>query len=445
MHKKLLLTSLLATSVLLAGCSDDDDDSPATEYSYVRVLHAVSGAPNVDVVVDGRTVAENVAYQQGSDYLRVTPGSREIELIPTGSDSVALSEVLTLTANSYYSVLVQSGEGLELNVLDDTARVNNGTTDVTVVHAAGGVGNVDIYVTAPDVDLPEEAVLGPVPFGADGTLANVATGSYQVRVTGADSRDVVYDSGALAISRDLYAVAVDSVAGASPASLLIWTNSVTPVLDNSAEVRIVHAVDAVDVDVFAGGEELLSDFAFKDTTVGVEGATKGYLKVPAGDLPVAIAPAGAGIGAALDTLSDTLTLERGESYTVIAAGDANDLLATQLIILNDERSGEAGAQVRLVHAAAAPEADPVDIYVTTAGGDISGSAPNFNDVVIGQNTEYVSLDAGTYDVIIAADGTQTAAVPNTSGIELAAGSVTTAIAVGNSVGTLDRVILDDAR
>lgn len=444
MHKKLLLTSILATSVLLAGCSDDDDN-PATEYSYVRVLHAVPSAPNVDVVVDGSTVAENVAYQQGSDYLRVTPGTREIELIPTGSDSVALSEELTLAANSYYSVLVQNGEGLALNVLDDTSRVKNGTTDVTVVHAAGGVGNVDIYVTAPDVDLPEEAALGAVPFGDDDTLPNVATGNYQVRVTGADSRDVVYDSGALAISRDLYAVAVDSVAGASPATLLIWTNTVTPVLDNSAEVRIVHAVDAVDVDVFAGGAELLSDFGFKDTTVGVPATVKGYLKVPAGNLAVAIAPANAGIESALDTLSSTLTLARGESYTVIAAGDVNNLAETQLIVLNDVRTGNDSAQVRLVHAASAPEADPVDIYVTTEGGDISGTEPNFNDVVIGQNTEYVSLDAGTYDVIIAAGGTQTAAVPNTSGLELAAGSVTTAIAVGNSVGTLDRVILDDAR
>jgi hypothetical protein len=160
---------------------------------------------------------------------------------------------------------------------------------------------------------------------------------------------------------------------------------------------------------------------------------------------VAIAPAGAGIGSALDSLSGTLTLQRGESYTVIAAGDVNDLPATQLIVLTDERTADAAAQVRLVHAAAAPEADPVDIYVTAAGGDISGSEPNFADVSVGQDTGYVSLGAGTYDVIIAADGTQTAAIPNTDGLVLGAGSVTTAIAVGNSVANLDRLLLDDAR
>ena len=37
----------------------------------------------------------------------------------------------------------------------------------------------------------------------------------------------------------------------------------------------------------------------------------------------------------------------------------------------------------LVHASAASAADPVDIYVAAAGGDISAVEPNFSDVVIG--------------------------------------------------------------
>ena len=48
----------------------------------------------------------------------------------------------------------------------------------------------------------------------------------------------------------------------------------TPVLDNNAEVRIVHAVDSVVVDVFANGAELLGDFDYTDTT-------NGYVKVEA--------------------------------------------------------------------------------------------------------------------------------------------------------------------
>ena len=162
----------------------------------------------------------------------------------------------------------------------------------------------DIYVTADGADLPASATLSDVPFDANATLEEIASADYQVRATAAGDTTVVYDSGTLSISSDVMTVAVNSAKGASPVTLLAWASSVTPVLDNTAEVRIVHAVDAVTVDVFAGGAELLGDFAYKDTT-------DGYVKVAAGDLPVAIAAANAGIDSALSNLSGTLTLARG--------------------------------------------------------------------------------------------------------------------------------------
>ena len=48
-------------------------------------------------------------------------------------------------------------------------------------------------------------------------------------------------------------------------------------------------------------------------------------------------------------------------------------------------------------------------------------------------------------MIIAADGTKTAAVPNTSNLAFNAGDVVTALAIGNSVGNLEPVILVDKR
>src|SRR5690606_19348181 len=107
----------------------------------------------------------------------------------------------------------------------------------------------------------------------------------------------------------------------------------------------------------------------------------------AGDLDVAIAPAGQGIGNALSNLSGTLELERGESYTVIAAGDLDNVTEAQLIILTDKRASSLtdNGEVRLVHASSASAADPVDIYVYAQGGT-QPAEPNFNNVVLGQDT-----------------------------------------------------------
>ncbi|ASP39282.1 hypothetical protein CHH28_11605 [Bacterioplanes sanyensis] len=435
MMKVSQLIAVSAVSLGLVACGSDDDDK---DYSYVRVLHASADAPAVDVLIDGKAVLENVSFQQGSDYLRVNAGPRDVALRVAGTDTIALQASLTLAENGRYSVIAQNQvASLELEVLDDTSRFNNGTTDVTVVHAAPAAGAVDVYVTAAGADLGQ-ATLSAVPFDANASLAEIASGDYQVRLTGAGASDVVYDSGSLAISTDVTAVAVASMKGASPVTLLAWSSSVTPVLDNSAEVRIVHAVDAADVDIYAGGNKLLDDFSFTNTT-------DGYVKVAAGNLDVAITGADSTLQDAFSNLSGTLMLERGESYTVIAAGDTGALAQARLITLMDKRmnASSTDGDIRLVHASSAAAADPVDIYVY-GQGMAQPAEPTFADVTLGQDTGYTALPAGTYTVDIAADGTTAPAIPGTDAIAISAGSISTAIAVGNGSG-LSAILLNDKR
>src|SRR5690606_32242744 len=137
---------------------------------------------------------------------------------------------------------------LEFKVINDTEFRNNNVADVTVVHGATVVNGVDINVTAPDGELPQVPTLADVPFGADATLEAVAAGDYRVRIAPAGTGTIAYDSGTLPIGADVTVVAVNSTKGASPVSLLAWADAATPVatvLDNSAEVRIVHAVESV--------------------------------------------------------------------------------------------------------------------------------------------------------------------------------------------------------
>lgn len=446
------LVLIPALALTLIGCGSDDNDNDNNNKtqasSYVRVLHASPDAPAVDILVNGNAALTGVTFQQGSGYLKLNEGKNTVALRVNGTSTIALEQTLTLDANGYYSVIAQNNvASLELEVLNDTARRANNSNDVTVVHASPAAGSVDLYVTASGAALPNSPTLDNVAFDVNATLPNIAASDYQVRATAADNTTVVYDSGALAIASDVTAVAVNSTQGASPVSLLVWADSATPVtkvLDNTAEVRIVHAVDSVSVDVFAGGNELLGDFNFKDTTVSQSNAS-GYVKVAAGSLPVAIAAANQGINNALSNLSATLMLERGMSYTVIAAGDTGNLNAARLITLTDTRknSSTTNGSVRLVHASSASAADPVDIFVYAQNGT-QPATPNFADVELGQNTDYTSLPAGTYTVDIAADGTTAAAVPGTDAVTVAAGSLSTAIAVGNGSG-LSAILLNDKR
>ena len=434
--KPLALTTIAAA---LAACGGDDSND---DQAYLRVLHASADAPNVDVALNGDVVLRDVSFQQGTGYLEINDGLTTVEIRVAGTETVAFSTEVDLMDDGYYSVIaINDVAELDLKVIDDTSTYTDGDADVTVVHAATVADDVDIFVTAPGDDPDASAdtpTLDGVPFEANATLEAVAAGDYEVFIGGDESEELVYASGELSVSADIALVAVNSTKGRSPVSLIAWSDSgATTVLDNSAELRVVHAVDDIDVDVFANGELFIDGFTYR--------SVNGYTVLEPGTVSVAIAADDQGLGNALANLSGDLTLERGESYTVIASGDSGAVTEAELIVLTDTRAAEdtASGYVRLVHASSATAADPVDIFVYE-NGTTQPQAPTFADVEQGQDTGYVALASATYTVDIAADGTTTPAISDLDSLPFAAGDVKTAIAIGDSSG-LDALLLNDKR
>jgi hypothetical protein len=437
--KPLALTTIAAA---LAACGGDDSND---DQAYLRVLHASADAPNVDVALNGDVVLRDVSFQQGTGYLEINDGLTTVEIRVAGTETVAFSTEVDLMDDGYYSVIaINDVAELDLKVIDDTSTYTDGDADVTVVHAATVADDVDIFVTAPGDDPDASAdtpTLDGVPFEANATLEAVAAGDYEVFIGGDESEELVYASGELSVSADIALVAVNSTKGRSPVSLIAWSDSgATTVLDNSAELRVVHAVDDIDVDVFANGELFIDGFVYK--------TVNGYTVLEPGTVSVAIsadAEGTQGLGATLANLSGDLTLERGESYIVIASGDSNAVTEAELIVLTDVREATDMTQgyVRLVHGSSSTAADPVDIFVYE-NGTTQPASPTFPDVEQGQDTGYVALAPATYTVDIAADGTTSPAISGTDALGFAAGDVKTAIAIGDSSG-LEALLLDDMR
>ena len=138
-------------------------------------------------------------------------------------------------------------------------------------------------------------------------------------------------------------------------------------------------------------------------------------------------------------IDEDLTLAASTTYTVVALDNLATISA--LVAADDPRRVATEAKVRLIHAS--PTAANVDIWVTAPGADITMTDPTFTDVPLGTNTEFVSLDAGDYDVNIAPTGTTTAAISVT--ITVDAGGVYTAIARDETGGglPLGLILLDD--
>lgn len=217
-HFLLSLAALVA--MFATGCGDDKAQA------RLRIVHDSPDAPNVDVLVNGKTVATNVPYKADSGYLKVTAAATEIKVRPTGTTTDVIDAKVTLAKKTDYTVLatnlVASIEPLVLT--DDNTAPASGKVKVRLVHGAPSAPPVDIYVTAPGADITAATpTLSNVPFKAASAYLAVDAGSYEIRVVPTGTKTVVIDSGtvALAAGQIRTVIAVDNVGGGAPFGAIV--------------------------------------------------------------------------------------------------------------------------------------------------------------------------------------------------------------------------------
>jgi hypothetical protein len=218
----LAMTMMVAGSTIFtAGCGDNGQ-------AQLRVVHASPDAPNVDVLVDGKTVLTNVAYQTASKYLTVSAGSRKIEVRATGTSQNVINATVSLTRNKFYTVLAvdKVANITPLVLTDDNTPPASGQIKLRLVHASPTAGPVDIYVEAPGAGVTGTPTLTNVPFKAASNYLAVPAGSYEVYVTQTGKTDVAIDSGSLAISAGQIrtAIALDPAPGSTALKAIVLSD-----------------------------------------------------------------------------------------------------------------------------------------------------------------------------------------------------------------------------
>lgn len=462
MNIKFSIPLVVAGSLVLTGCFDDDDDK---RNSSVRVIHASSDAPTVNVRVNSNTVVSGADFKQAAVLTpRAGNASLAIDGVLPGGDTTTVIEADTsFRFDTSYDVIALGKVGdstIEPLILsDDGSRDSASSVRLRVAHLspdaqAAAAGPVDVYVTAAGDALPAEATFTFAFKESVGPL-EVPAGDYQIRVTPAGSDTVVYDSGsvALAAGADLLIGAVDNtVFGDSPVSLLVLDGADTAELldvNTGVGIRAAHNSSAPtpDVDIYVNedpdGSPAAGAVAFGET-VPASATTGAYVELAIGANRVAITAAGDTSTAVID---ETLELANGDLRTLVAAGvlaDGLDLFA----FTDDNRRVATEAKLRVLHGAV--EAQSVDVFLvpTAAGGAgatlIGNSAPALDDFQYGQSSGYVSVAADDYVIFITTDDGATELYKSPS-LSLAAGGVYTALARLNedvaSVATV--TLLDD--
>jgi len=198
---------------------------------------------------------------------------------------------------------------------------------------------------------------------------------------------------------------------------------------HNAKVRFLHNVQgAPNVNVYLNGIAVVLNLKYQDFTA--------YLNVSNGKSNVKVTTTDG-----TELLRTSANLRESETYTVVVAGDVNDLTTLQPLVFEDDnacpRPGH--SHIRFIHGVfGAPN---VDVYI--------GEQKIFNDVAFGQTgtPEYIALKLGTmkngkYSVSVKVAGTNNTVVGPLQ-ISFNSGAVYTIVASGTVSKGLSAVLSND--
>jgi Domain of unknown function (DUF4397) len=383
----IMLGALTPSFGAVPAAAQEDLPEPSTT---IRLFHAVPGAPDFDLFVDGQLLFSRLSYGSATSYSSVTPGDHEFRLAPTGAGPEAAAVTMNQT--------VEDGRAHTVVVLGTADKVEVKVYRVNLDRTPAGKGRVRVIHASPDagklkVKAGEDDWFDDLEYGDASDYKEVDAGSYDLSAIQqeGEQKTLFTAPGAVVNWGVVYDVILyGSVADGSFRPLTLVT-SVSPRcslllgvgLPNDACLRIANLVPTglPIVDIYYNGVRILEN-------VGAGNRIE-YVGVPAGygyEVPIHIVPHGMSTDYALTYRY--IELKPGEAYELFLIGTPNSpWIVAGRVNLTPPPTGQ--ARVRLIHAV--PDAPAIDVGIK--------NGPNlFKDVEYEDVTDYVVLDAGEYPI-----------------------------------------------
>lgn len=182
LHRSIVLTTLAAIfSSQLASA-----DARVTVAHFAPFAEDIADT-SVSVLVDGQVTLENVTFKMFTDYIPLPAGLHTLDIVPTGTDTVAITATVDLEDNVDYTVYA-SGNGtlqpLGLFVLaDNNTAPSAGNIKVRIVHAAPfgpTPESTEVSIRTAGGDLV--AGLQGVPYGVSSGYLELPADTYDLKV-----------------------------------------------------------------------------------------------------------------------------------------------------------------------------------------------------------------------------------------------------------------------
>ena len=193
--KRLFLAATLAALSCVAALAQIPSNT-----AWVRVVHAASDAPAVDILANGSLVFQGIKFKGFTEYTPVPAASYTLSVNVSGTSTTVMSigptQLMGGHAYTFYAFGTLANGTLQLmGTGDEVDAPGMGMSKIRVVHGASTAPRVDVYATTPYAPLTGAPALSGVPFPLASGYLTIPAGVYQARVAVAGTKTVAIDSG----------------------------------------------------------------------------------------------------------------------------------------------------------------------------------------------------------------------------------------------------------
>lgn len=229
------------------------------------VIHAVNGAPNVDVIAEGQTIATGLPYRGFLNTIDVPVNTYTFTVVPEGGSSDAPFIPPTSAAlagrTSHMLVLYGPATAPSTLLLKAPVEVAGDVGFVRVSHGADGAPNVDVLFNG-------DLVVPGLAFGESSVHVPVEAGSYTatLRVAGGGSEITTADVEVVAGG----AQTVAAVGSLDDLRVAAFTDTIDAVAPRSTVVSLINGIAGSMVSLtLEDGTSIASGLAFGEASAAV--------------------------------------------------------------------------------------------------------------------------------------------------------------------------------
>lgn len=180
---KQLFGLIIALTLLLASAGSAGAQAQTAQ---VRFLHTAVDVAPVDVLVDGKQVAQAVKFADVTGYIEVPAGDHTLTLQLKGqSQAAAFTSKLTVGAGKAYTVAAAKQSEMRIQLIEDDLSVPTaGKARVRLTHLSPDAPSVDLEV------IGGQTLFSGIGFGQNSGYKLVDAGVYNLRAVAAGEATV---------------------------------------------------------------------------------------------------------------------------------------------------------------------------------------------------------------------------------------------------------------